>query len=193
ERSDRGDGRPLCGGDHPSPGSGRGRRSRRGARRARRRLRRDTVMPPQGGIWRLCRRADRAGRHPLPPGVGVPLAGGGAMTGADGTVLLTGATGFVGMELLVRCLERTERHVLAIVRADSDESASERIDAVLANLFGDRAGRFGDRVTAVAGDMTAPGLGLDPARRDWLAAQSTMIVHCAASVSFALSLDEARA
>jgi thioester reductase-like protein len=115
------------------------------------------------------------------------------MTRADGTVLLTGATGFVGMELLVRCLERTERHVLAIVRADSDEAASERIDAVLANLFGDRAGRFGDRITAVAGDMTAPGLGLDPARRDWLAAQSTMIVHCAASVSFALSLDEARA
>jgi thioester reductase-like protein len=115
------------------------------------------------------------------------------VTRADGTVLLTGATGFVGMELLVRCLERTERHVLAIVRADSDEAASERIDAVLANLFGDRAGRFGDRITAVAGDMTAPGLGLDPARRDWLAAQSTMIVHCAASVSFALSLDEARA
>jgi long-chain acyl-CoA synthetase len=115
------------------------------------------------------------------------------MTQADGTVLLTGATGFVGMELLVRCLERTERHVLALVRADSDESARERIDAVLANLFGDRAGRFGDRITAVAGDMTAPGLGLDPVRRDWLAAESTMIVHCAASVSFALSLDEARA
>jgi thioester reductase-like protein len=115
------------------------------------------------------------------------------MTGADGTVLLTGATGFVGMELLVRCLERTERHVLAIVRADTDESARERIDAVLANLFGDRAGRFGDRVTAVAGDMTAPGLGLDPLRWDSLAAESTMIVHCAASVSFGQSLDEARA
>ncbi|HET6865448.1 MAG TPA: SDR family oxidoreductase [Solirubrobacteraceae bacterium] len=115
------------------------------------------------------------------------------MSNADGTILLTGATGFVGMELLVRCLERTDRHVLAIVRAGSDEAAGERIDAVLANLFGDRAGRFGDRVTAIAGDMTAPRLGLDPARWDWLAAESTMIVHCAASVSFALSLDEARA
>ncbi len=115
------------------------------------------------------------------------------MSHTDGTVLLTGATGFVGMELLARYLERTERQVLAIVRAGSDESARDRIDAVLTNLFGDRASRFGDRITAVAGDMTAPGLGLDPGRWDWLAAESTTIVHCAASVSFALSLDEARA
>ncbi len=115
------------------------------------------------------------------------------MTGTDGTVLLTGGTGFVGMELLARYLERTERHVLAIVRAGSDESARERIDAVLANLFGDSADRYGERVTAIAGDMTAPRLGLDPVCWDRLAAESTMIVHCAASVSFGLSLDEARA
>ena len=115
------------------------------------------------------------------------------MSSTDGPILLTGATGFVGMELLARYLERTERHVLAIVRASGDEAARERIDAVLANLFGDRAGRYGDRITAIAGDMTAPRLGLAVARWDWLAAESTMIVHCAASVSFGLTLDEARA
>ncbi len=115
------------------------------------------------------------------------------MSGADGSVLLTGATGFVGMELLARYLERTDRHVLAVVRAGSDESARERIDDVLVNLFGDRAGRYGGRVTALSGDMTEPRLGLDPERWNWLAAESTMIVHCAASVSFGLSLEEARA
>ncbi|MBV8219234.1 MAG: SDR family oxidoreductase [Solirubrobacterales bacterium] len=114
------------------------------------------------------------------------------MTQADGTVLLTGATGFVGMELLARYLERTERPVLTIVRADSHEAAQERIDGVLTNLFGYGAGRYSDRVTAVAGDLTAPRLGLDPVRWDWLAAESTMIVHCAASVSFGLTLEEAR-
>ncbi len=41
--------------------------------------------------------------------------------------------------------------------------------------------------------MTAPRLGLDPGRWDWLAAETTTIVHCAASVSFALPLEEARA
>jgi thioester reductase-like protein len=111
----------------------------------------------------------------------------------DGPVLLTGATGFVGMELLARYLERTERPVLTVVRADDDDAARERIDSVLANLFGYQAARYGDRVSAVAGDLTAPRLGLDPVRWDWLAAESTMIVHCAASVSFGLSLEEARA
>ena len=115
------------------------------------------------------------------------------MTRSDSAVLLTGATGFVGMELLARYLDRTERPVLTIVRADSDDAARERIDAVLANLFGYRAGQYADRVTAVAGDLTAPRLGLDPVRWDWLAAEPAMIVHCAASVSFGLTLDQARA
>jgi thioester reductase-like protein len=111
----------------------------------------------------------------------------------DGAVLLTGATGFVGMELMARYLERTERPVLAIVRAGSDEAAGERIDGVLENLFGDRAGQYADRVTAVAGDLTAPRLGLDSTRWERVAGESTMIVHGAASVSFNLSLEEARA
>jgi thioester reductase-like protein len=115
------------------------------------------------------------------------------MSRADGPVLLTGATGFVGMELLARYLERTERPVLTVVRAGGEEAARERIDGVLANLFGEDAGRYADRVTAFAGDLTAPDLGLDRGRWDLLAAESTMIVHCAASVSFGLTLEEARA
>ena len=115
------------------------------------------------------------------------------MTRTDGAVLLTGATGFVGMELLARYLERTERPVFAIVRAQDDDAARERIDAVLVNLFGDRAERYADRVAAVAGDMTAPRLGIDSTRWEWLAGESTMIVHGAASVTFNLTLAEARA
>ena len=44
------------------------------------------------------------------------------------TVLLTGATGFVGMELIARYLERTDRDVVAIIRARSDEAARGRLD-----------------------------------------------------------------
>ena len=55
-----------------------------------------------------------------------------------GTILLTGATGFVGMELLARYLERSDRDIVALVRAPSDEAATARMDAVLANLFGVR-------------------------------------------------------
>jgi thioester reductase-like protein len=115
------------------------------------------------------------------------------MTRPDGTVLLTGATGFVGMELLARYLERTDRPVVTIVRAGGDDAARQRIDAVLENLFGERAGRYADRVTTFAGDLTAPRLGLDAARWEWLASQATMIMHGAASVSFDQTLEDARA
>jgi thioester reductase-like protein len=97
------------------------------------------------------------------------------------------------MELLARYLERTDRSVLTIVRASTDEAAQRRLDAVLANLFGHRAGRYAHRVRAVAGDLTAPWLGLDPLRWERLAGQAATIVHGAASVSFALPLEEARA
>ncbi|MGA2925083.1 MAG: SDR family oxidoreductase [Solirubrobacteraceae bacterium] len=124
---------------------------------------------------------------------GEPLRNAGESLHGGGEVLLTGATGFVGMELLARYLERGQRNVVAVVRARDDEAARGRLDAVLANLFGDRADRYGDRVQAVAGELTAPRLGLSKARCEQLARRVTTIVHSAASVSFALPLAQARA
>jgi thioester reductase-like protein len=111
----------------------------------------------------------------------------------SGSVLITGATGFVGMEVLARYLERTDKRIFALVRAPDDEAARERIDGVLTNLFGSRAKRYADRVRPVAGELTAPGLGLGERRSRALAKEVSTIVHSAASVSFALPLDEARA
>ena len=107
-------------------------------------------------------------------------------------LLLTGATGFVGMELLSRYLERTDRSVIVPVRAADDASATERVQRTLRGLFGSRAGRYRRRVLAVAADLTAPGLGLPAARRERLAASVDQIIHAAASVSFSLPLAEAR-
>jgi thioester reductase-like protein len=109
-----------------------------------------------------------------------------------GGVLLTGATGFVGMELLARYLERSDRRVYALVRGEGDPAARERVDAVLTNVFGGRADHYADRVEAVAGELTAPDLGLHRDRREQLARQVTTIVHSAASVSFTLPLERAR-
>jgi thioester reductase-like protein len=109
-------------------------------------------------------------------------------------VLITGATGFVGMEVLARYLERSDRNVVALVRANDDAGARARMQAVLANMFGTvRGAWYGRRVEAVAADLTAPGLGLSRARYAELAARVGSIVHSAASVSFTLPLDEARA
>jgi thioester reductase-like protein len=110
---------------------------------------------------------------------------------STGDVLITGATGFVGMEVLARYLERSDRRVVALIRARDDQAARERLKGVLVNLFGERqAVRYARRTDAVAGELTAPGLGC--ARRTELAERVTTIVHSAASISFTLPLDEAR-
>lgn len=132
-----------------------------------------------------------AGRSGIEDGIGCVI--GSETGGRDGSVLLTGATGFVGMELLARYLERGRRHVHTLVRAQDDAAACERIDRVLVNLFGARAERYAPRVHAYAGELTEPRLGLSKTRFDTLACDVDTILHSAASVSFALPLDEARA
>jgi thioester reductase-like protein len=108
---------------------------------------------------------------------------------SDG-VLLTGATGFVGMELLARYLERTDRRVYALVRGANEREVTARMEHVLRCLFG--AGHpYSQRVVAVSGDITRPGLDLGESR-DRLAEQVGEVVHGAASVSFELGLDDMR-
>ena len=96
-----------------------------------------------------------------------------------GAVLLTGATGFVGREILSRFLERDNRHVFALVRADSDDQAAGRLPAH-------------PRLTAVAGDIQRNDLGVAGASSERLRREVTTVLHCAASVSFDLPLEESR-
>ena len=107
-------------------------------------------------------------------------------------VFLTGATGFLGMEVLARLLEAGDREVIALVRAADDAAAEDRLHGVLAALYRDPSNHR-ERVRAVAGDVTSPGLGLDPAVRGMLAEKVGAVLHCAASIAFDLPLDEARA
>lgn len=105
-------------------------------------------------------------------------------------ILLTGATGFVGMAVLARLLEQTDRDVVVLVRAASRSQADARLDAVLGSLF-DAPDEHRGRVRAVCGDLTSPGLGLGAAR-EWIAEDVREIVHGAASVAFDLPLVESR-
>jgi long-chain acyl-CoA synthetase len=110
---------------------------------------------------------------------------------SDG-VLLTGATGFVGTELLARYVQLTDRTVYVLIRADCDVRAQERLRETLEYAFGDADAYLG-RVRALAGDITHPGLGLDPEVALEVAGEISEIVHGAASVSFDLALEPSRA
>jgi long-chain acyl-CoA synthetase len=107
-------------------------------------------------------------------------------------VLVTGATGFVGREVLNRYLERTDRTIYALVRADDGAAADARLRDGLRTATG-TGWADSDRLVAVQGDVQKPCLGLDPREVDRLAAQVRDVVHSAASVSFSLPLDESRA
>jgi thioester reductase-like protein len=109
-----------------------------------------------------------------------------------GDVLITGATGFLGMELMARLLGDGDRRVWALVRAPSQAEAARRVHATLASVVPDPEA-VADRVVPVAGDLMRDDLGLDSRRRDELAEYVDEVIHSAASVSFSLPLDQARA
>jgi thioester reductase-like protein len=106
-------------------------------------------------------------------------------------LLLSGATGFVGMEILGLYLERTDRHICCLVRAESQADAEGRVRAAIGMLFGDEDAYAG-RVSAIRGDIESPALGLWPNEFESLAARVSDVVHCAASVSFSLPLKQSR-
>ena len=111
---------------------------------------------------------------------------------AGNGVLITGATGFVGREVLTRYLERSDRTVYALVRAGDAEAAEKRLRDGLRSATGTDVAES-DRLVAVPGDVQKPQLGLGPDERDRLAEDVNDVIHAAASVSFALPLDESRA
>lgn len=104
--------------------------------------------------------------------------------------LLTGATGFVGSMVLERLIARGEP-VTALIRATDDAEAESRLTDLAEKTWGDRSVVAG--VRAVAADLERERLGLDPEVLDGIAAGARSIIHCAASVQFDLSAEEAEA
>lgn len=107
------------------------------------------------------------------------------MTARHTTVLLTGATGYVGTLVLARLLERPGIEVVCPIRARDDRHARERLDGVLRSLWAQPDDNLAGRVRALAFDLEHPGTGLP-------VGDVTHVLHCAASVRFDLPLAEAR-
>jgi thioester reductase-like protein len=107
-------------------------------------------------------------------------------------VLLSGATGFLGMELLARLLAQGEREVIVLVRAGDGAAAAERVERLLARLYDTVPADAACRVRPVCADVSLEGLGLSDADRALILARTTSILHCAASIAFDLPLAQAR-
>ena len=107
------------------------------------------------------------------------------------TTVVTGATGFVGGELIKHLLLTSNRTLVCPVRADSTEHAQRRGAGRLTELLGADAAVLGHRVTWLRGDLEEAQLGWSTTTWDRVADTCNEIFHCAASITFDLPLDEA--
>ena len=108
-------------------------------------------------------------------------------------VFLTGATGFLGMEVLARLLEAGDREVIVLVRAADDGAAAGARSTACSPSSG--AIRRSTATACARWPATSPATvsASSAAQRTALAEDIGAIMHCAASISFDMPLDEARA
>jgi long-chain acyl-CoA synthetase len=120
-----------------------------------------------------------------------------------GVILLTGATGFLGTQVARRLLERTDHDLVALVQAPDQATARRLLMRAwsdypeLAGAVGGGAAPLADdgsggRVLVLAGDVRAPGLGLEPAAWRGLARRLTHVIHAAADLRLTGPLAEVR-
>lgn len=98
-------------------------------------------------------------------------------------VLLTGATGFLGVHLLKELLEEQRVQVYCLVRGDDQAHAEKRLHELIVYYFGQMTPGQMQSIRVLRGDMTSPSLGLDDSAWQMLARDIDLILHAAADVN----------
>jgi len=125
------------------------------------------------------------------PRVAKPAVGRGGPAG----ILLTGATGFLGVHLLETLLRLTPRSIVVLARGQDADHVRRRLASALARAAGAMAGDRGPlpaRVDVLCGDLAEPRLGLSAGAWDALAGRVDTVFHCGAEVDYVKTYDELR-
>jgi thioester reductase-like protein len=101
-------------------------------------------------------------------------------------LLVTGATGFLGAQLVRELLDRQPHANLALLIRDRPGQSGQQRAALIVP-----AAEM-SRITVYSGDVGQPNCGLAAADHQRLSAEATRVIHCAATVRFDHSLNEAR-
>lgn len=108
-------------------------------------------------------------------------------------VLITGATGVIGSELVPLFLASEAFQIRLLIRASSPAHLEERLEELFRYWQLDPGGSAcRGRIEAIAGDVSAKQLGLDEVTYRRLAGEVTHIVHAAGCVKLNQSIEDAR-
>lgn len=103
-------------------------------------------------------------------------------------VFLTGATGFLGKSIIEKLLHSCDvKQIYCLIREKRNKVASERLQ----DLIDDQIFKFrlkseyiASKLTAIAGDISLPDLGINECDRSTLINNVNIIIHSAATVKF---------
>ncbi|XP_076153201.1 fatty acyl-CoA reductase 1 [Alosa pseudoharengus] len=109
---------------------------------------------------------------------------------AGKSVLITGATGFMGKVLVEKLLRSCPRvcTLYLLVRPKAGQSMQERVDDMMKCKLFDRVREdnpdFHNKIVAISSELTQPGLGISAADVERLTARINIVFHCAATIRF---------
>lgn len=118
-------------------------------------------------------------------------------------ILFTGASGFLGKVWLSMMLDKVPEvgRIYVLLRGKKGQNARARFEQMLSESYafsplherhGEELSRFlRERVEVVSGDVSQPGLGVEPAIAARIQQRLDLVVHCAGQVDFNPELPEA--
>jgi amino acid adenylation domain-containing protein/thioester reductase-like protein len=107
-------------------------------------------------------------------------------------ILLTGATGFLGVHILYDLLKQTSATIYCLVRSANDKEGKLKLESKLKSCFL-WENSFKTRLTPVVGELAQPLLGLSESDFYYLANQIDVIYHCGAMVNFVYPYSQLKA
>lgn len=108
-------------------------------------------------------------------------------------IFVTGATGFLGWDLVKNLLQHEKVMLYLLVRGDSSRSASERIDKLIRQSYKNyKLKEVREKIKVVRGDITEKNLGINESVLKDLYKKINAVYHCAALCEFEIPLQRIR-
>ncbi|MEL6865268.1 MAG: amino acid adenylation domain-containing protein [Bacteroidota bacterium] len=104
-------------------------------------------------------------------------------------IVLSGATGFLGIHILQELLKNTASNITLLVRGDNDQHAAERLHQKYQFYFEEDLSAFGDRIRIYRGDLERAYFGLEKSIYLELADHVDAFINSAANVKHYGQLD----